>query len=119
MELEKTGKHGRQLLELYAHTPNPCDAFTDSRYAMTVTFRMTLSKQQWKNTTLSNLYDFLPKLHHCRMDKVKLEVETLLDSKHKWLVSVVFFHCCLERVIRKVTVIAYRESVKASHGLGV
>lgn len=86
MELEKTGKRGRQLLELYAHTPDPCDAFTDSRYAMTVTFRMTLSKQQWKTATLSNLYDFLPKLHHCRMDKVKLEVETLLDSKRKWLV---------------------------------
>lgn len=86
MELEKTGKRGRQLLELYAHTPDPRDAFTDSQYAMTVTFRMTLSKEQWRSTNISDLHDFLPKLPNCKMDKVKLEVETLLDAKHKWLV---------------------------------
>lgn len=86
MELEKTGKQGRQILELYAHTPDPRDAFTDSRYAITVTFRLTLSKEQWRTANINNVYKLLPPLPNCKMNNVKLVVETLLYEKRKWLV---------------------------------
>lgn len=86
MELEKTAQRERQQIELYAHTPDPRDSFIDSRYPITVVFRLTLSKEQWRTATIGKVYDFLPKLPNCRMDKVNLQIESMLIDNRKWLV---------------------------------
>lgn len=80
MEKSATRKVGRRQIELFAHSPNPADAFTDPNYELTVTYRFSLKRDEWKNRSAP--IDLLPP------QKLKVEPKKAFEQTEgkRWLV---------------------------------